>query len=170
LKVDMATPHACAALVDVFPDLLRARRTLVGTLNTPAIATLAVVHQRGSMRISEVAEHLSLDLSTVSRQVTHLRQKGFLDSAPDPDDGRSQRLTVSAEGVEELRHHRRAIVGKLVERLDAWPDHEVGDLTRLLGKLVTTATAECAVTTSAAASPENTELVPEREKELQANA
>lgn len=166
----MATPHACAALVDVFPDLLRARRTLVGTLNTPAVATLAVVHQRGSMRISEVAEHLSLDLSTVSRQVTHLRQKGFLDSSPDPDDGRSQRLTVTPEGVEELRSYRRTVVDKLVERLEDWPDHEVGDLARLLGKLATTATAECADTTSAAASPENTELVPEREKQLQANA
>ena len=166
----MASPHSCAALVDVFPDLLRARRTLVGTLNTPAVATLAVVHQRGSMRISEVAEHLSLDLSTVSRQVTHLRQRGMLDSSPDPDDGRSQRLTVSLEGVEELRHYRRAIVERLLEHHGDWSDHEVDDLARLLGKLATTATAECAVTPSAAASPENTELVPEREKELQANA
>jgi len=166
----MATPHACAALVDVFPDLLRARRTLVGTLNTPAVATLAVVHQRGSLRISEVAEHLSLDLSTVSRQVTHLRQKGFLESSPDPDDGRSQRLTVRAEGVEELRRYRRAIVDKLVERLEDWPDQEVGDLARLLGKLATTATTECAATTPPATSPDRPQLVPEQENQLQGNA
>jgi DNA-binding MarR family transcriptional regulator len=166
----MATPHACAALVDVFPDLLRARRTLVGTQNIPAIATLAVVHQRGSLRISEVAEHLSLDLSTVSRQVTQLRQKGLLDSAPDPDDGRSQRLTVSTEGVAELRRNRRTVVDKLVERLDAWPDHEVGDLARLLGKLATTATSECAATTPAAASPEKPQLLREQAEQLQGNA
>ena len=169
----MATPHACAALVDVFPDLLRARRALVGALNTPAVATLAVVHQRGSMRISEVAEHLSLDLSTVSRQVAHLRQKGFLDSSPDPDDGRSQRLTVSAEGTGELRRTRRDLVDKLVERLSDWPDQEVGDLTRLLDRLATTATATatgggCARTGPAATSPDTTTHT--REKQLQGNA
>jgi DNA-binding MarR family transcriptional regulator len=163
----MATPHACAALVDVFPDLLRARRTIVGTLSTPALVTLAVVHQRGPMRISEVAEHLALDLSTVSRQVTHLRQQGFLDSSPDPGDGRSQRLTVNAGGVEELRRTRRVLVGKLVDQLEDWPDQEVGDLTRLLGKLAT-ATAECAATRPAAASPDTT--THPREKQLQGNA
>ena len=46
----MATHHACAALVDVFPDLLRARRTLAGTLSAPALVMLAVVHQRGPVR------------------------------------------------------------------------------------------------------------------------
>ncbi|WP_432515119.1 MarR family winged helix-turn-helix transcriptional regulator [Kineococcus sp. SYSU DK001] len=134
----MATPHACAALVDVFPDLLRARRTLVGTLNTPGLAALAVVQQRGPLRISELAEHLSLDLSTVSRQVAHLRAKGLLVATPDPDDGRSQRLTVTDDGIEELRRFRRTLVGRLVQHLDAWPDDEVDDLTRLLGRLAGT--------------------------------
>lgn len=161
----MATPHACAALVDVFPDLLRARRTLVGTTNTPAVATLAVVRQHGPLRISEVAEHLSLDLSTVSRQVAHLRQKGLLDSSPDPDDGRSQRLTVTADGVEELRSFRRAVVDKLVAHLDDWPDDDVGDLTRLLGRL--TRTPGCS-TRSTAAPPQPSESI--HEKQLQGNA
>ncbi|WP_432544938.1 MarR family winged helix-turn-helix transcriptional regulator [Kineococcus sp. SYSU DK002] len=134
----MATPHACAALVDVFPDLLRARRTLVGTLSTPGLAALAVVQQRGPLRISEVAEHLSLDLSTVSRQVAHLRAKGLLAATPDPDDGRSQRLTVTDDGTAELRTCRRALVSRLVDHLDAWPDDEVDDLTRLLGRLART--------------------------------
>ncbi|PRY17107.1 MarR family winged helix-turn-helix transcriptional regulator [Kineococcus rhizosphaerae] len=161
----MATPHACAALVDVFPDLLRARRTLVGTTNTPAAVALAVVHQRGPLRISEVAEHLSLDLSTVSRHVTHLKAKGLLTSAPDPDDGRSQRLSVTDAGVEELRTFRRALVDRLVEHLDGWDDVDVDDLTRLLGRL--TRATECLPRT-AAASPETTPTT--LETTLQANA
>ncbi|WP_432561159.1 MarR family winged helix-turn-helix transcriptional regulator [Kineococcus sp. SYSU DK003] len=144
----MVTAHACAALVDVFPDLLRARRALVATPNTPAVATLATVHQRGSLRLTEVAEHLSLDLSTVSRQVAHLRRKGLLTACPDPDDGRSQRLSVTEAGVEELRAFRRACVDKLVEGLGDWRDDEVGDLTRLLGKLARTAAASPATATT----------------------
>ncbi|MEZ0164329.1 MarR family winged helix-turn-helix transcriptional regulator [Kineococcus sp. LSe6-4] len=132
----MATPHACAALVDVFPDLLRARRSLVGTHSTPAVATLAVVVQHGPLRVSEVAEHLSLDLSTVSRQVGHLKQRGLLTSYPDPADGRSHRLSITPAGTQELRTARRAVVGRLVGHLDDWHDEEVGDLTRLLGRLV----------------------------------
>ncbi|MEW1957468.1 MarR family winged helix-turn-helix transcriptional regulator [Kineococcus sp. NPDC059986] len=134
----MATPHACSALVDVFPDLLRARRALVGTHHVPAIAALAVVVQHGPLRISEVAEHLSLDLSTVSRQISHLKQRGLLASSPDPVDGRSQRLNVTPAGVEELRRVRRAVVGRLVDHLDDWGDDEVETLTHLLGRLVGT--------------------------------
>ncbi|WP_432526109.1 MarR family winged helix-turn-helix transcriptional regulator [Kineococcus mangrovi] len=132
----MATPHACAALADVFPDLLRAHRELVGTHHTPAVAALAVVLQHGPLRVSEVAEHLSLDLSTVSRQVSHLRQRGLLVSCPDPADGRSQRLSLTPAGVQEIRTFRRAVVDRLLDHLDGWRDEEVGDLTRLLGRLV----------------------------------
>lgn len=131
----MATPHACAALADVFPDLLRTRRALVGTQNTPAIVALTVVLQHGPLRISEVADHLALDLSTVSRQISHLRQRGLLDSSPDPADGRSQRLSVTPAGLDELRTFRRAVVGRLVDHLDDWGDDEVEQLTRLLGRL-----------------------------------
>lgn len=131
----MATPHACAALADVFPDLLRTRRTLVGTQHTPALATLSVVLQHGPLSISEVAEHVCLDLSTVSRQISHLRRRGLLTSSPDPADGRSQRLSVTPAGLQEIRTFRRAVVDRLVDHLDGWRDEEVVDLTRLLGRL-----------------------------------
>ncbi|GAA0303254.1 MarR family winged helix-turn-helix transcriptional regulator [Kineococcus aurantiacus] len=161
----MATPHACAALVDVFPDLLRARRCLVGTLNTPAVAALAVVHQHGPLRLSEVAEHLSLDLSTVSRQVSHLKAKGLLRATPDPDDGRSHRLTVTDAGVEDLRAFRRTVVDRLVGQLGSWHDEDVQDLTRLLGRLARTTGCTPATTP---APPENAHT--HQENPLQANA
>lgn len=161
----MATPHACAALVDVFPDLLRTRRTLVGSTHTPAVVALAVVLQRGPLRVSEVAEHLSLDLSTVSRQVTHLKTKGLLTSEPDPVDGRSQRLSVTEAGIEELRTFRRSVVDRLVEHLDGWDDGDVDDLTRLLGRL--THDTEC-LPRPTAASPQTTPTT--QETTLQAHA
>ncbi|MGI4893934.1 MAG: MarR family winged helix-turn-helix transcriptional regulator [Janthinobacterium lividum] len=163
----MATPHACAELVDVLPGLLRARRLLVGTLNTPTLATLAIVHERGSMRASEVADHFGLDISTVSRQVTHLRQKGFLEGNPDPEDGRSHRLTVTEAGIEKLHNFRHHLVDKLVARLTDWPDEEVGELARLLDKLGHTGVATTPPE-SPATPPTPTKSL--QEKELQALA
>ncbi|NIZ92860.1 MarR family winged helix-turn-helix transcriptional regulator [Kineococcus rubinsiae] len=131
----MATPHACAGLVDVLPGLLRARRAIVGSTPAPSTATLAAVHESGTPRVSEVAETLGLDLSTVSRQVTHLRQRGLLTAVPDPQDGRSQRLSLTETGVAELRSHRRHLVDTLVARLADWDDAEIDLLARLLDRL-----------------------------------
>ena len=138
----MATATACAELVAVFPHLLRARRRLSGAASLPSTAALAVVHEHGSLRMTEVAENLGLDLSTVSRHVAHLRTRGLLDASPDPDDGRSQRLSVTGAGEAELRAQRDRVVGALVAHLADWDDAEIGDLTRLLQKLAATTAQE----------------------------
>ncbi|WP_432486135.1 MarR family winged helix-turn-helix transcriptional regulator [Kineococcus esterisolvens] len=135
----MATTTACAALVSVLPHLLRARRHLAGAASPPTTAALAVVHEHGSLRTTEVAEQLGLDLSTVSRHVGHLRTRGLLEASPDPDDGRSHRLTVTAAGRAELSAQRDRVVSALAARLADWDDAEIHHLTRLLQKLATTA-------------------------------
>ncbi|WP_337059425.1 MarR family winged helix-turn-helix transcriptional regulator [Kineococcus sp. G2] len=138
----MATTTACTALVSVLPHLLRARRHLAGTASLPGTAALSIVREHGSLRMSEVAEGLGLDLSTVSRHVAHLRDKGLLTTSPDPDDGRSQRLSVTAAGEGELRAQRDRVVGALAARLADWDDTEVDDLARLLRKLAGTTLQE----------------------------
>jgi len=132
----MATPQACAALVDVFPDVLRLKRAITTTASaTPATAVLVAVQDLQRPRVSELAEHLHLDLSTVSRQVTHLRQRHLLDACADPTDGRSQRLSVTEEGLAELRRSRRAMVAELAQHLADWDDTDVDALTTLLSRL-----------------------------------
>ncbi|WP_369069732.1 MarR family winged helix-turn-helix transcriptional regulator [Kineococcus terrestris] len=131
----MATPHACSALVDVLPGVLRTRRALAGPPGAAAaLSALAAVHELGGPRVSELADHLGLDLSTVSRKVAHLRRLGLLEAVPDPDDGRSHRLSTSAAGLAELREQRRRLVGRLVDHLDDWDDDDLDRLTGLLGR------------------------------------
>jgi len=158
-KVVMATPHACAGLVDVLARLLRARRSIVGPSSAPVTATLAAVQEGESPRLSEVAETLGLDLSTVSRQVTHLRQRGLLVSAPDPQDGRSQRLSLTEDGLAELRSHRRALVETLVSRLADWDDAEIDQLSRLLDRLARAGAPAGADAPAACGPPETTPSV-----------
>lgn len=131
----MATPHACAALVGVLPTLLRVKRSVVGTSGSEGVAVLDAVRHFRRPRVSEVADHLALDVSTVSRQVAHLRQRGLLNACPDPQDGRSLRLTVTPAGMDALRHYRHELVDRLVERFADWEDADVDSLTALLARL-----------------------------------
>ncbi|WP_218974251.1 MarR family winged helix-turn-helix transcriptional regulator [Streptomyces sp. NP160] len=137
----MATPHACSELLDTFPRLVRSKRALLGHMRIAPVSALGAVAAQGPVRVSEVAETLGLDLSTVSRQVSHLRQEGLVEAAPDAADGRSQRLSVTAAGLEVLRAERRRVVDRLGERLTAWDDAEVDQLIGLLERLTHDLTA-----------------------------
>ncbi|MEH3075244.1 MAG: MFS transporter [Quadrisphaera sp.] len=97
------------------------------------MSALATVAAAGPVRVSEVAELMGLDLSTVSRQVSHLRRDGLVESTPDADDGRSQRLSVTDAGRALLRDERHRMVDRLVERLVDWDDAELAEITALIG-------------------------------------
>jgi DNA-binding MarR family transcriptional regulator len=62
-------------------------------------------------RVSALAECVHSDISTVSRQVSHLVGHGLLEKVADPDDRRAQVVTLSEEGrslLEELKVIRTA--------------------------------------------------------------
>ena len=50
------------------------------------------------MRVSELADLVHTDVSTVSRQVSTLVELELVSRDQDPDDGRAQALTLTAEG------------------------------------------------------------------------
>jgi DNA-binding MarR family transcriptional regulator len=139
-EVVVATPQSCVALVDAFPSVLRWKRRLAPTA-TPATAVLVAIRTLGSPRPSELAGYLRLDVSTVSRQVAHLRDVGLVSTGPDPDDGRSQRLSLSRAGEDELSRHRDHLAHRISEQLDDWDDTDVDVLARLLTRLGSTVAA-----------------------------
>jgi DNA-binding MarR family transcriptional regulator len=89
---------------------------------------------REPQRVSDVAETIHSDVSTVSRQVAGLTRSGFVDRTPDPDDGRAQLLTLTDAGrdvVATARRHRDEWLAHLVTDWDA---DEVADFTDGLGR------------------------------------
>jgi len=54
------------------------------------------------MRLSDVAADLGLDVSTMSRHVRTLEDRGFLTRTADPSDGRAVRLALADPGREVL--------------------------------------------------------------------
>jgi DNA-binding MarR family transcriptional regulator len=89
---------------------------------------------REAQRVSDVAETIHSDVSTVSRQVAGLTRSGFVARTPDPDDGRAQLLTLTDAGrdvVATARRHRDEWLAHLVADWDA---DEVGVFTHGLGR------------------------------------
>lgn len=133
----MATAAACTALADAFADLTRSKRTILGdTRAASGLALLAAVGHLDRPRASDLADHLGLDLSTVSRHVAGLRRQGYLCSAPSEGDARSQPLVLTPEGAAELDRRRQALAGRLVAQLGSWDDGEVTSLADLLHHFV----------------------------------
>ena len=62
----------------------------------------SLLQDAGPLRASDLVARLGLDKSTVSRQVASLVDLGLVDRGADPDDGRAQVLTPSAEGAARL--------------------------------------------------------------------
>ncbi|MFJ9995160.1 MarR family winged helix-turn-helix transcriptional regulator [Streptomyces werraensis] len=98
-------------------------------------AVLTVLGRHGDMRMSRLAELLSVDMSVTSRHVTHLAERGWIERSPDPADKRSRILRLTPAGQTRLDELFRRTTQLLAERLGDWPDEEVDDLTRLMARL-----------------------------------
>jgi DNA-binding MarR family transcriptional regulator len=103
-------------------------------LDGAAYGLLALLEDTGPLRASDLVAKLGLDKSTVSRQVASLVALGLVDRAADPEDGRAQVLTTSAEGSRRLRHIREVRRARWESDLagDGWELEDVSTLASLL--------------------------------------
>lgn len=70
----------------------------------------------GPLRVSAIAERVHSDVSTVSRQVSHLVQAGILEKVTDPGDGRAFNIALHPTASSSWRTSTRA--GADVRHLD----------------------------------------------------
>ncbi|WP_369247676.1 MarR family winged helix-turn-helix transcriptional regulator [Streptomyces sp. R41] len=98
-------------------------------------AVLTLLGRYGEMRMSRLAELLSVDMSVTSRHVAHVADRGWIERSPDPADKRSRILRLTAAGQEQLDELSRRTSRLLADRLSDWSDHEVGLLIALMDRL-----------------------------------
>ncbi|SFQ00762.1 transcriptional regulator, MarR family [Geodermatophilus dictyosporus] len=113
----------------------RLARELHPDLDGAAYGLLALLQDAGPLRASDLVARLGLDKSTVSRQVSSLVELGMVTREPDPDDGRAQVLTTSAEGSARLARIREARRARWEADLSGWPAQDVATLGDLLARL-----------------------------------
>jgi DNA-binding MarR family transcriptional regulator len=118
-----------------FAEVVRGRANV--ELDRGDYAALNRIAELKGARLSDVANHLGLDVSTVSRQVQHLEQRGFIERSPDPGDGRAIRLELSDAGddiTNRMRDAWRETVGEVVE---AWSQADISRFGALIDRFVT---------------------------------
>ncbi len=105
------------------------------TIELSTAAVLGRVGDEGPLRLSTLADRLSLDLSTVSRQVPVLERAGWLVRETDPQDRRAQLLRLTDAGRQVLAARRVAQARLLEDALPSWSPEEVADLAASLTRL-----------------------------------
>ena len=114
-------------------QLVRGLRELHGAISSasqhPVDASGAMVLSRledlGPVRLSTLAQVLSLDISTVSRQVPVLERQGWVRRERDPEDQRAQLLELTDAGRDVLVEVRRSRVEVLRRLLPDWTESEL---------------------------------------------
>lgn len=86
------------------------------SLDRVACLVLKAVAAGGSIRITDLARELGVEVPTMSRHVANLTQAGYLQKSPDPADGRVWwvELTGKAkENIERLETERRLVLSSI---------------------------------------------------------
>jgi DNA-binding MarR family transcriptional regulator len=103
----------------------------------------------GEQRATDLSAETFLTLSTVSREVRSLVDRGLVERRPDPEDGRGALLAVTPAGMSAFESYRRQRDEELGALLEPWPAEDRGHVTRLLGRLNDDLAAEYARTSTA---------------------
>ncbi len=104
-------------------------------LDDPAAHPLLFALVRAPLRVSELADAVHADISTVSRHVSTLVDAGLVSREADPADGRAQALTITAEGTAFLTAIRQDRDRWLQDLLADWSETDIRVLTSHLARL-----------------------------------
>jgi DNA-binding MarR family transcriptional regulator len=100
-------------------------------------ASYGVLERTGALapvRLSELAQELGVDVSTASRQVQALEQKGLVDREPDPVDGRAMLLQLTRKGKAVRSKMQAAWQETIAGVLINWKPDDVTGLAALLDR------------------------------------
>ncbi len=127
------------AVTDVFTESLAE-----AALTVPSWRVLAVLMSDGALRISELADLTSIELSTLSRLINTLAARGLVVRKAAKNDARVVNVALTARGrsiAAGLVPEATILEARLVEGISA---AEVSQLKRLLDKLYVNITGEVA--------------------------
>ena len=100
---------------------------------------IAIADEPRGVRASDLADILHVHKSTVSRAVTALEKLDLVQREADPDDGRAQVLTITADARTRLEAFRARSHAWLATLLEDWEPQELTSFARQLARLNDTA-------------------------------
>jgi DNA-binding MarR family transcriptional regulator len=106
------------------------------TLDPGTFWLLRNIAANGSMRVTDIAQHANLDVSTVSRHVAQLQKTGLIERTPDPDDRRAQLVRMTDIGQQKLTADLRTRTTLLERSLETWSSADLEQLDRAMNRFV----------------------------------
>ena len=138
--------HMASVVDEIGSMMVEAKRTIAAAASRfdpdvppTAFYVLRYVMKHQPCSAGDIVKAMAMDKSAVSRQVTLLREAGFVDVVPDTADGRvmTLRSTDRAEArMLEVRHENRAVFRTHVE---GWTDAELAEFAGWLRRFNTPA-------------------------------
>lgn len=104
--------------------------TEAGGLTPTSTAALATIERHGPLTPSELADIERVKRPTITRTLGCLEREWLIDRTPDPDDGRSNLISVNAAGRERLRRLRGRKNAYLARRMRHLPEEDLATLAR----------------------------------------
>ncbi|AGL15316.1 MarR family winged helix-turn-helix transcriptional regulator [Actinoplanes sp. N902-109] len=104
-------------------------------LDRAAYVILRLLRESGPQNISTVAQRLSLDGSTVTRQVSAMHREGLVERSPDPDDGRGTVIAATKRGLDQVEAVSKARRELYDTILKDWNAQDRADLAVALERL-----------------------------------
>jgi DNA-binding MarR family transcriptional regulator len=101
-------------------------------------AGLAVLHETrrlGTLRPSDLAAQMRLDLSTISRHLRSLERQGMIQRTADPDDARAQRISITARGGDVLNRVLDRRAATIRGAIAHWSESDSRSLRQFLCRL-----------------------------------
>ena len=88
------------------------------------------------MRLGTLADRLAVEAPHVTRQVQRLERTSLVERVPDPDDGRAQRVRITAQGAEAVESVRAVGRRQMAEALADWSEEDRHRLAVLCHRMV----------------------------------
>jgi DNA-binding MarR family transcriptional regulator len=126
-----------AVLLMVMQIGKRMRQRQPGDEVDPAtVPVLHVLSCTGAIRLSDLAQRMHLDASTVSRHARQLEERGLVSRTGDPDDRRASRVEITDLGSSALAtsfEQRKKLIG---QTMAGWSGQELQTLQQLASRFV----------------------------------
>ncbi len=124
-------------VIDVVPSVtfvIReiAAKNLVQGLTLPQLRALGIIRKRPNESLSMISLHLSLTVSSVSRLIDGLVERGLVLRQTVPDNRRQVSLNLTSEGDKILDSLHAVIEEKIAERLVNASEEELTEVTSAL--------------------------------------
>lgn len=103
------------------------------------ILLLKMVKERGHVSQHEIAECLCVSNAAVSRHITNLIEKQYIESSVNPQNRRQTIITLSKQGNEALKKADQAIEAQFIKLLEPASDeqlHQILEANKLLHNLL----------------------------------